>query len=92
VYLQAKPDRALYPGKLQPLPTPQEAWQTVSLDFIEGLPKFRNSDCILVVVDKFTRYGHFIPISHPYTASSVAMVFMNEIYRLHGLPASIISD
>jgi hypothetical protein len=92
VYLQANPDRALYPGKLQPLPTPTEAWETVSLDFIEDLPRSRNSNCIVMVVDKFTRYGHFIPLSHPYTASSVAGVFLDEVYRVHGLPASIISD
>jgi hypothetical protein len=90
VCLQAKPHRSLYPGKLQPLPTPQEAWETVSLDFIEGLPRSDNSNCILVVVDKFPRYDHFIPLSHPYTSSSVVGVFFNEIYRLHGLPASII--
>jgi hypothetical protein len=45
-----------------------------------------------VVVDKFTRYGHFIPLSHPFNASSVVGVFLSEVYRLHGMPASIISD
>jgi hypothetical protein len=79
VCLQAKPATALYPGKLQPLPTPTEAWETISLDFIEGLPRSRNSNCILVVVDKFTRYDHFLPLSHPYTTSSVARVFLNEV-------------
>jgi hypothetical protein len=73
-------------------PTPQEAWQTVSLDFFEGLPNSGNSDCILLVVDKFTRYGHFIPLYHPFTASTVVMVFLNEVYRLHGLPSAIIFD
>jgi hypothetical protein len=92
VYLQVKPDRPAYQGKHQPLPTTQEAWQTVSPDFFEGLPKSGNSDCILLVVDKFTRYGHFIPLSHPFTTSTVAMVFLNEVYRLHGLPSAIISD
>jgi hypothetical protein len=92
VCLQAKPDRAPYPGKLQSLPVPIEAWHTVSMDFIEGLPKSESANCILVIVDKFTRYGHFIVLSHPYTASSVAMVFMNKVYRLHGMPTAIISD
>jgi transposase InsO family protein len=92
VCLQAKPDRSAYPGKLQPVHTPQEAWHIVPLDFIECLPKSGNSDCILVVVDKFTRYGHFIPLSHPYTTSTIAMAFLNEVYRLHGLPSAIISD
>jgi hypothetical protein len=92
VCLQVKSERSRYPGKLQPLLVPTEAWQTISMDFIEGLPKSANASCILVIVDKFTKFGHFIPLSHPYTASSVASVFMQIIYKLHGLPASIISD
>ena len=47
---------------------------------------------ILVVIDKFTKYGHFIPFAHPFTAMQVAQVFMNQVYRLHGLPNFIISD
>jgi hypothetical protein len=90
--LQAKPDRACYPGKLQLLPVPNEVWEIISMDFIEGLPRSCNANCILVVVDKFTRYGHFIPLSRPYTVSSVASLFMNSMYKLHGLLASIISD
>jgi hypothetical protein len=64
----AKPDRSRYPGLLQPLETPDAAWDVVTLDFIEGLPTSSRYDCILVVVDKLTRYAHFIPLSHPYTA------------------------
>jgi hypothetical protein len=91
-YFQAEPNRACYPRKLQQLPVPNEAWEIISMDFIEGLPRSCNANCILVLVDKFTRYGNFIPLSHPYTASSVAPLFMNSVYKLHGLPASIISD
>ena len=47
---------------------------------------------ILVVIDKFTKYGHFIPLAHPFTAMQIAQVFMNQVYRLHGLPNFIISD
>lgn len=90
--LQAKPDRAAYPGKLQPLSVPVVAWDIISMDFVEGLPRSGNADCILVIVDKFTKYGHFIPLSHPYTALSVAQCFLNEVYRLHGFPSAIISD
>jgi hypothetical protein len=92
VCLQAKSERSRYPSKLQPLPVPTEAWQTISMDFIEGLPKSANASCILVIIDKFTKFGHFIPLSHPYTTSSVASVFMQVVYKLHGLPASIIFD
>jgi hypothetical protein len=92
VYLQAKSDQAAYPGKLQPLLVPTEAWDTITMDFIDGLPHCSNANCILVVVDKFTRYIHFIPLSHPYTTSSMAHFFMSHIYKLHGLSSGIISD
>jgi hypothetical protein len=49
------------------------------MDFIKGLLKSGSASCILVIVDKFTRYGHFIALSHPYTVSSVALAFMNEV-------------
>jgi transposase InsO family protein len=92
VCLQAKPNRSCYPGKLQPLPVPSEAWETVYMDFIEGLPRSGNDNCVLVVVDKFTRYAYFITLLHPYTASTMDSVFLNRVYKFHGMPASIIYD
>jgi hypothetical protein len=89
---QAKPERVKYPGLLQPLSVPPQAWHTISLDFIEGLPHSEHANCILVVVDKFSKYGHFLILSHPFTAARVARVFLEHIYKLHGLPTNIISD
>lgn len=89
---QAKPDRSKLPGLLQPLAVPQHAWHLISMDFIEGLPKSSGYDCILVVVDTFSKYSHFLPLKHPFTAVSVAKLFHHQIYRLHGLPLSIVSD
>jgi hypothetical protein len=43
-------------------------------------------------MDKFTKYAHFVPMSHPYTALPVAQLYFNNIYKLHGLPEAIISD
>ena len=62
------------------------------MDFIEGLPKSEGFSAILVVVDRFTKVSHFLPLKHPFTAASVAKVFLNNIVRLHGLPLSIVSD
>ena len=45
-----------------------------------------------MVIDSFTKYAHFIPLSHPFTAAGVAQLLLNQIYRLHGLPTAIISD
>jgi len=89
---QAKTEHCKLPGLLQPLNIPPHAWHTVSLDFIEGLPKSKSFDTILVVIDKFTKYGHFIPLAHPYSALSVAQLYMNNIYKLHGMPKVLVSD
>ena len=89
---QAKPDRAAYPGLLEPLPVPKESWEMITMDFIDGLPTSRGVNCILVIVDKLTKFAHFLPLAHPYTASKVALLYMNQVYRLHGFPGSIVSD
>jgi hypothetical protein len=89
---RAKPDRTKSPGLLQPLPIPSEVWQIISIDFIDGMPVSGTTICILVVVDKFTMFAHFLPLKHSYTALSIAKVFLNQVYKLHGLPESIISD
>lgn len=80
------------PGLLDPLPIPDMAWTHITMDFIEGLPKSQGMDVIFVVVDKLTKYAHFIPLSHPYTVQSVAKAFIDNIIKLHGPPLVIISD
>lgn len=64
----------------------------ISLDFIEGLPKSAGYNSIMVVVDKFSKYAHFLPLAHPFIAFQIAQVFVNNIYKLHGMPQSIILD
>jgi len=89
---QAKPYRARLPGLLQPLEVPAAAWQVISMDFVEALPLSSGSNCILVVVDTFSKYAHFLPLKHPFSAEVVAQKFLAEVYRLHGLPLAIVSD
>lgn len=86
---QAKPDRVGYPGRLQPLPVPRQSWEVISLDFVE---ESGSANAILVVVDKYSKFAHFVPLRHPFSAASVARLFMDNIYKLHGLPVAIISD
>jgi hypothetical protein len=62
------------------------------MDFIEGLPKSGTMDCILVVVDRFSKYGHFLALAHPFSATKVAKLFLENIYKLHGMPDNIVSD
>ena len=65
---------------------PDQALAVVSLDFIGGLPASNKFDVIMVVIDRFTKYAHFVPLSHPFTALQVAQLYVNHIYKLHGLP------
>lgn len=76
-------------GLLQPLPIPSHIWTDISMDFIDGLPLSFGKTTIFVVVDRFSKYGHFTAIKNPYTAPQVAQVFFAEIFRLHSLPSSM---
>jgi hypothetical protein len=62
------------------------------MDFISGLPTSGRSNYILVIVDKFTRYAHFVALHHPFTTAMVAQVFVDTVYKSHGMPAIIIYD
>nr|XP_051229268.1 uncharacterized protein LOC127347082 [Lolium perenne] len=79
-------------GKLQPLPVPEVAWQDISMDFITGLPKSDGYDVIMVVVDRLTKFAHFVPLKHPFSASQVARALWDNVVKIHGVPLTIVSD
>jgi hypothetical protein len=79
-------------GLLQPLPVPTMIWSDLAMDFIEALSRVNNKTVTLTVVYRLSKAAHFIPLGHPYTATSVARAFFDEVVRLHGFPTSIVSD
>jgi hypothetical protein len=62
------------------------------MNFIEALQKVGSKSVILTIVDRLSKYAHFIPLAHPYSATTVVQSFFSEVVRLHGLPKSIVSD
>jgi len=88
-----KPGNQLPAGLLQPLPIPDQPWQTVTMDFIGPLPTTpRGFDSVTVFVDKLSKQVHFVASKTSDTASQVARIFFDNIFRLHGLPTTIVSD
>jgi hypothetical protein len=68
-------------GLLQPLPIPQRRWECISMDFITSLPLTdRGHDAILVVVDRLSKYAHFIPVVTTITAEDLAHVFVDRFF------------
>lgn len=90
---QANKTEAIAPvGLLQPLPRLDKIWEDLSMGFIEGLPISQGVDTIMVVVDRLSKYAHFITLKHPFSVKTVAAVFVREVVRLHDFPRSIVSD
>jgi hypothetical protein len=80
-------------GLLKSLPIPVWKWEHISMDFIDGLPRTRRgNDSIWVIVDRLTKSAHFIPLSSHRTAEKLVRLFIRDIVRIHGTPASIVSD
>ena len=77
---------------LEPFPNPTRIWIDILINFIEGIPKSGGKTVILVVVDRLSKYSHFCALNHPYIAFLVAQIFMDQIFHLHGIPSSIVSD
>jgi RNase H-like domain found in reverse transcriptase/Reverse transcriptase (RNA-dependent DNA polymerase)/Integrase zinc binding domain/Chromo (CHRromatin Organisation MOdifier) domain/Retroviral aspartyl protease len=80
-------------GLLQPLESPSQRWETVTMDFIVQLPKTaRGSDSVVVFVDKLSKQVHFVANKTTDSAADVARLFFDNVFRLHGMPTTIVSD
>lgn len=79
-------------GVLRPMPIPVHPWQDISMDFVTGLPWSEGFDAIWVVVDRLTKQRHLIPCTTNIDSAGLADLFIREVFRLHGLPDTIVSD
>ena len=63
------------------------------MDFIKGLPVFEGKDKIFVLVDRLTKYAHFMGIKKIDSAKQIAELFCKNIYKLHGFQkSSLVTD
>ncbi|MCU1415826.1 MAG: hypothetical protein JWN80_3166, partial [Microbacteriaceae bacterium] len=90
--MRTKTQRHKKYGLLHPLPIPVRPWSSISMDFIEPLPKSGDCDSILVVVDRLTKMGLFIPTTTKLKAEGLAELFIRHVFSKHGVPADIVSD
>jgi len=80
-------------GLTSPLELPYAPWQSIAMDFITELPLSGGCDQLWVVIDRFTKMAHFLPLKiEKKTAADLAVIFAKEIWRHHGLPTDIVSD
>ncbi len=77
---------------LQRLTIPSKPFDTISLDFITGLLTSNNKDAILVLVDKLTKFAHFIATTSDINTSDTATLVFKCIVKTFGLPEVIVGD
>jgi len=91
-FVKFKSKNQLFVEFSQPLLISARAWMSIFMNFTTGFPKSNAMKVILVVVDRLTKYAHFITLLHSFDATKVAEIFMNIVVRLHGWPIEIILD
>jgi len=90
---RTKPSTQKPSGELQPLPIPERPWKSIGMDLLGPVPESKNGhDMILIVVDRLTKMAHFIPTNSDVTSKQLADLFLQYIFRHHGLPDNIVSD
>jgi hypothetical protein len=82
-----------YAGPLQSLPISEGKWVDISMDFIVGLPKTsKGYESIWVIVDRFTKAAHFLPVKTLYPTKTYVELYIARIMSLHGVPKTIVFD
>ena len=89
---RTKVDHTVTSGLLQPIPMAAIPWWDIAMDFLTDLPTVFGLCTILVVVCRFSKMIHLIPLGRKTEAPDVAEAFFNHVIKIHGLPATIISD
>ncbi|WVZ79968.1 hypothetical protein U9M48_027490, partial [Paspalum notatum var. saurae] len=90
---RVKADHLKPAGMLQPLAVPAWKWEDIHMDFIVRLPRTQKGyDSIWVIIDRFTKSTHFIPVKTTYRAKQYAELYISRIVYLHGVPLTITSD
>ncbi len=79
-------------GLLQPLSVPSRPWSHIALDFVTALPPSLGNTVVLTVVDRFSKAAHFIPLPKLPSAKETAATVVDHVFRIHGLPADVVSD
>jgi len=79
-------------GILRPNQIPERPWQHILVDFITKLPMSKGHDLILVVCDRFLKMSHFVVTTEKTMVEGLVRLFRNNMWKLHGLPESVISD
>jgi Integrase zinc binding domain len=90
--LRSKSPRHRPYGLLKQLPIPERPWNSISMDFIEKLPSSSGCDAILVIVDRLSKQGIFIPTTDNVTSAELAMLFIIHVFSKHGVPSHVTSD
>ena len=79
-------------GKLKLSEVPEKPWTHLTVDFITKLPVIAGKDAILVVCNRLSKMTHFVATTEETSAEGLARLFRDNIWKLHGLPESVVLD
>ena len=77
---------------MRPLPIAKHPWESITMDFIIGLPNLEGYGSIIVVVDMFSKYATFIATPTNFTLGERTRLFLKHVVKYWRLSKYIISD